>query len=263
MGHAGGTAISCAPSRFSGDPDLTQQESTMPTESIEVSARFPVTPDQLFRAWLDSREHTRFTGGVARIDPSVGGRFSAWDDYITGRTLEIVPGRRIVQAWRTAEFPLDAPDSRLEARFESEKGGTRLVLVHTEIPQGHGDRYEEGWVDSYFEPMQRYFRRVMAAVAVGAASAAAEAARPKRRKATAKRAVRKAVKKKVRAASAKKRVRKAVKRKVARAGVRRKVRKAAGRRVVRAAARRKMARTVVRKAVRKKVRAARGRARAR
>jgi uncharacterized protein YndB with AHSA1/START domain len=232
----------------------------MPTESIEVSARFPVTPDQLFRAWLDSREHTRFTGGVAHIDPSVGGRFSAWDDYITGRTLEIEPGRRIVQAWRTAEFPLGAPDSRLEARFESENGGTRLVLVHTDIPEGHGDRYEEGWVDSYFEPMQRYFRRVMAALAVGAA---AEAARPKRRKAAAKKAVRKAVTRKavrkVRAASAKKRVRKAVKRKVVRAGVRRKVRKAAGRRVARAAVRRKM----VRKVVRKKARVARGRARAR
>jgi len=231
----------------------------MPTESIEVSARFPVTPDQLFRAWLDSREHTRFTGGVAHIDPSVGGRFSAWDDYITGRTLEIEPGRRIVQAWRTAEFPLGAPDSRLEARFESENGGTRLVLVHTDIPEGHGDRYEEGWVDSYFEPMQRYFRRVMAALAAGAA----EQARPKRRKAAAKKAVRKAVTRKavrkVRAAVAKKRVRKAVKRKVVRAGARRKVRKAAGRRVVRAAVRRKM----VRKVVRKKARTARGRARAR
>lgn len=228
----------------------------MPTESIQVSARFPVTPDQLFRAWLDSREHTRFTGGVAHIDPSVGGRFSAWDDYITGRTLEIVPGRKVVQAWRTVEFPVDAPDSRLEARFEAEKGGTRLVLVHSDIPEGHGDRYEEGWVDSYFEPMQRYFRRVLAAIG----AVAVNAAKPARKaRAAAKPKAKRTVKKAVRTAS---RVRTAVVRKVAKAKKRiakNTVRKAVGRKVARAAVRRK----VTRKAVKRKVRAAGRRARAR
>ena len=231
----------------------------MPTESIEVSARFPVTPDELFRAWLDSDQHSLFTGGRAHIDPSVGGRFSAWADYISGRTLEIEPGRRVVQAWRTIEFPLEAPDSVLEARFESENGGTRLILVHSGIPEGQADHYEEGWISTYFEPMQRYFRwrgatgtgrarkarPVRKAAAKRTVAKRARKAASKVRKAAGRKAVRKAGRKVVRKAAG----RKVVRRKVARRTVRKKV--------VRAAARRKM----VRKAVRRKVASATGRTR--
>ena len=217
----------------------------MPTESIQVSARFPVTPDELFQAWLDSDQHSLFTGGRARIDPSVGGRFSAWADYISGRTLEIEPGRRVVQAWRTIEFPLDAPDSRLEARFESENGGTRLIIVHSGIPEGQADHYEEGWISTYFEPMQRYFRWRGAT-----GSGRARTATRRVRKAAAKRTVAKRARKTVRKAAGRKVARKAAGRKVARKVVRKKVaRRTVRKKVVRAAARRK----VVRKAVRRKV----------
>jgi len=137
----------------------------MPTESIEVSARFPVTPDRLYAAWLDSQEHTRFTGDTARVDPLVGGRFTAWSGWITGETLVLEPERRIVQSWRTTEFPEEAEDSQIEVRFEAVTGGTRLTIVHTNIPEGQGHQYEDGWIDYYFEPMQRYFRRIAAILA--------------------------------------------------------------------------------------------------
>jgi len=29
----------------------------MPSDSIRVSARFPVSPERLYRAWLDGRDH--------------------------------------------------------------------------------------------------------------------------------------------------------------------------------------------------------------
>jgi uncharacterized protein YndB with AHSA1/START domain len=228
----------------------------MPTESIQVSARFPVTPDELFLAWLDSDQHSLFTGGRARIDPSVGGRFSAWADYISGRTLEIEPGRRVVQAWRTIEFPLEAPDSRLEARFEEENGGTRLILEHSGIPEGQADHYEEGWISTYFEPMQRYFRwrgangtgrARKAATRVGTVAATRTVAKragkkARVRKAAGRNVVRKAVGRKV--------ARKAVGRKVARKVVRKKVaRRTVRKQVVRTAARRKLVRKVVRRKV--------------
>jgi hypothetical protein len=69
------------------------------------------------------------------VDGKVGGNFSAWDGYITGRTLELGPGRRILQAWRTSEFPEDAPDSKVEILLLPVPGGSRLNLIHTEIPE--------------------------------------------------------------------------------------------------------------------------------
>jgi activator of HSP90 ATPase len=73
--------------------------------------------------------------------------------------LALDPPRRIVQAWRTTEFPDGAADSRLELTFSPSAGGTRLILRHTEIPEGQGISYAQGWIEHYFEPMQAYFGR--------------------------------------------------------------------------------------------------------
>ena len=129
------------------------------TESIQVSAVLPASPQRIYKAWLNGKEHTAFTGGGATVDPKVGGRHTAWDGYIEGTTLELEPFRRIVQSWRSTEFPADAVDSRLEVLLEKVEGGTRITLNHSNIPDGQGEQYKDGWVESYFDPMQAYFAR--------------------------------------------------------------------------------------------------------
>lgn len=127
-------------------------------EKIELSTFLPgTTPEQLYRAWLDGEMHGAFTGSAAQVDPQVGGRFTAWDGYITGTNLTLEPFRRIVQSWRTTEFPAGSPDSHLEVLLEEGEAGTTLRLVHTEIPDGQAEDYRQGWEDYYFEPMQDYF----------------------------------------------------------------------------------------------------------
>jgi len=127
-------------------------------ESIEVSTFLPgISAERIYRSWLDSEEHSAFTGSPAQIDPVVGGKFSAWDGYILGKTLEAEPFRRILQAWRTTEFPEQSPDSRLEMRIEEVENGAQITLLHTDIPDGQGEDYRQGWEEYYFEPMQRYF----------------------------------------------------------------------------------------------------------
>jgi len=126
-------------------------------EKIELSTIFPVGSERIYRAWLDSAEHTAFTGGAAIIEPQVGGAFSAWDGYIQGVTLVLEPYRRIVQTWRTTEFPEASADSRLEVLLEEVEAGTKLTLIHSEIPAGQGEDYRQGWVENYFNPMEEYF----------------------------------------------------------------------------------------------------------
>jgi uncharacterized protein YndB with AHSA1/START domain len=129
----------------------------MATESIQVSGVIRAPPDRIYEAWLDSAEHSAMTGGRATIDANVGGRFTAWDGYIEGATLELEPGRRIVQRWRTTEFPADAADSLVEIRLEPLEDGTRIIFLHSEIPEGQRTRYEQNWREHYLDPMDRYF----------------------------------------------------------------------------------------------------------
>lgn len=127
-------------------------------QSFRISAVIPATPQRIYNAWLDSKEHSAFTGGNAVVDPRVGGEFSAWDRQIWGKTIELEPYRRIVQTWRTSEFPPDSPDSRLEVLLAEANGGTRVTLVHTNIPDGQGEEYRQGWKEYYFKPMKLYFK---------------------------------------------------------------------------------------------------------
>ena len=122
-----------------------------------VSTLLPASPDKVFRAWLSTEGHSAMTGSPAKVEPRVGGKFTAWDGYISGKTLELKPYTRIVQAWRTSEFPDDSPDSRIEILLEKAGEGTKLTLAHTDIPEGQADSYEGGWEDSYFKPMREYF----------------------------------------------------------------------------------------------------------
>jgi len=121
-----------------------------------VSAVIPATPQEVYRAWLSSDGHGGMTGSPAKVSDKEGGEFEAWDGYIHGKNLELVPSRRIVQSWRTSEFSQDEPDSRIEITLEPAGKQTKLTLKHTGLPP-HGGQYEDGWVESYFEPMKEYF----------------------------------------------------------------------------------------------------------
>lgn len=126
-------------------------------ETIQLSAILPASPEQIYRDWLSSTGHTAFTGSPAEVDPAVGGRLTAWDGYIEGTNIELEPYRRILQAWRTSEFPTGSPDSRLEVLLEAVEGGTRLTINHSHIPEGQGAMYAQGWQDFYFTPMRAYY----------------------------------------------------------------------------------------------------------
>lgn len=126
-------------------------------KTLRLTDRFPVARTVLFMDWLDSEKHGAFTGSTARIDPVEGGDFSAWDGYIGGKTVTIIPHERIIQTWRTADFPEGSPDSVIELTFEESAGFTVLTIVHRNIPEGQEDDYREGWSDFYFTPMHEYY----------------------------------------------------------------------------------------------------------
>jgi activator of HSP90 ATPase len=131
----------------------------MKKESVKVSAVIPASAKEIYSAWLSAKGHSAMTGSAAKGTPRVGCRFTAWDGYIEGKNLELVPPSLIVQAWRTSDFPDAAADSRLEIALSKAKDGTRVTLTHTDIPAGQAKGYKQGWIDYYFKPMKEYFSK--------------------------------------------------------------------------------------------------------
>ena len=146
------------------------------TYDFKLTTMINATPQAIYDAWLDSRAHAAMTGGKAVQSRDVGGTVQAWDGYISGRNLELVPGERIVQSWRTTQFADSDPDSTITVMLTPVADGTLLTLEHSGVPDGQTSYEEAGWRTHYFIPMQKYFGKAKKA---GAAKKAKPAARKK------------------------------------------------------------------------------------
>lgn len=126
--------------------------------SFVIKTQLPVSAATVFNAWLNSDDHSDMTGGEAICSRTVGGKFSAWNGYITGRNISLIPGKEIKQSWRTTEFADTDPDSELTLTFTDNALGCMLTLEHSGIPEGQPD-YRQGWEEHYFAPMREHFKR--------------------------------------------------------------------------------------------------------
>jgi len=124
--------------------------------SLHQEAAFKSAPARLYAALLSSKDFTAFSGLPATIDPAAGGAFSLFGGQIVGRNIELVPDRRIVQAWRAvADFPAGVY-SLVKFELLPKAGGTSLVLDHTGFPPGHYDHLNAGWAPHYWAPLKKF-----------------------------------------------------------------------------------------------------------
>jgi uncharacterized protein YndB with AHSA1/START domain len=132
-------------------------------KTIEQAITFGVPPDRLYHLYIDAHEHETACGawGKATIVPRVGGRM-AMAPHITGKFLHLVPGRMVVQTWRGSNWKKSDGDSILTLTFQRVRRGTKLVMVHTNVPEAHarsiGSR-TSGWHAHYWRPWRAYLNK--------------------------------------------------------------------------------------------------------
>jgi len=115
------------------------------------------TPEDIYGAFLSSKGHSAMTGTKSSISARKGAKFSAGDGYISGKNVELVKGKKIVQEWQTSEWPEDYGPSTLEINLREKGDGTELSLIQTNVPKSQVEYYEKGWEDFYWKPMKEYF----------------------------------------------------------------------------------------------------------
>jgi activator of HSP90 ATPase len=130
----------------------------MKTKNLHQSASFKAEPKEVYHSLMDSKLHSEITGSKAVIGTKVGGTFSVWDGGINGYNLALDPGRKIVQAWRTEEWPKDHYSIAV-FDLEKTKGGTKLIFDHYAVPADDYNNISEGWKSYYWTPMRNLFRK--------------------------------------------------------------------------------------------------------
>jgi activator of HSP90 ATPase len=140
--------------------DLELTEEGM-SEPIHQEVAFKATPKRIYEVLLDSKSFSEFTGGApAEISRDAGGAFSCFGGIISGRNIELLPNRRIVQAWRVGNWP-DGVYSIVKFELHQQGSETKLVMDHVGFPpelRAHlnGDQPDGGWHRQYWDPLKRY-----------------------------------------------------------------------------------------------------------
>jgi activator of HSP90 ATPase len=127
------------------------------SDQIHQEIRFESDPDSVYRALTDQMEFSALTNSDATIGSEPGDSFSAFGGMITGRQIDLVPGRRIVQAWRAGTWP----EGRYAINtFELEPDGseTRLTFRQAGFPEGEQEHLSDGWHKMYWEPLKAHLR---------------------------------------------------------------------------------------------------------
>lgn len=127
------------------------------TRIIRQTVLIPAKPDEVYDALINAKKHTAFTGAKATCDQKIGGRFTAWDGYISGKNLTLEKGKKIVQEWVTTEWPEGYPPSTVEFSLRAKGNGTELKMIHSNVPAEQAEDYDQGWIDFYWNPLRNYF----------------------------------------------------------------------------------------------------------
>jgi activator of HSP90 ATPase len=68
--------------------------------AIHQEIRIKGTLEAIFRALTTETEFSKFTGYPAEIEDGEGGAFTCFNGQITGRTVEKIENKKLIQDWR-------------------------------------------------------------------------------------------------------------------------------------------------------------------
>jgi len=121
--------------------------------SIHQEVTIEASPAAVYGALTSSDDFVRMTGGKsATISKEVGGPVSLFQGGISGRNVELVPGRRVVQAWRSNAWP-EGVYSIIRFELTAQGKGTKLVFDQSGHPDEAEKMLADGWHENYWRPM--------------------------------------------------------------------------------------------------------------
>jgi activator of HSP90 ATPase len=123
------------------------------------------TPKDLYELYMDAKKHSVATGEPAKITAKEGAKFTAYDNYISGKNLHLVKDQLIVQSWRGADWDKHHIDSTFIIKLEPKGKDVVLHAIHANIPNEEVEGIKSGWHEFYWEPWKKHLASKPAAKA--------------------------------------------------------------------------------------------------
>jgi activator of HSP90 ATPase len=132
----------------------------MKTKSIKQTATFSASPEEIYHLIMNSKKHAAFTGSKATMSTKVKGKFTVFDGYAHGHNIDLIVGRKIVQAWHFEEegWPGDH-FSTCTFLLEPVGAKTKLTFIQTGVPEQSVEALKEGWKQYYWDAIKTYIEK--------------------------------------------------------------------------------------------------------
>lgn len=111
--------------------------------------------ERVFVALTSHVEVEQWSGSEAIMDTSPNGEFSLWGGSIHGINVQITK-HRIEQKWKEEKW---VSFSKVVFELKEYEEGTKLKLLHEDIPEDSLNDIDQGWDDYYLGPLKYHVER--------------------------------------------------------------------------------------------------------
>jgi uncharacterized protein YndB with AHSA1/START domain len=145
--------------RPASDDKHFQKRNPMKTREIIHNVTVKAPPGAVFKALMDSKQHSQFTGAPAKMSVKVGGAFTCYDGYIEGFNLVLQRPKLIVQAWKSKNWPRERWSVVTFKLSKLSGGKTKLSFHQAGVPAGDYKDKNKGWDTHYWQRLKKFLEK--------------------------------------------------------------------------------------------------------
>ncbi|KAI8646862.1 activator of Hsp90 ATPase [Parasitella parasitica] len=147
---ASATTTSTSASAVSATPKKVNTTSLDKTEEFQTSAH------ELYETLTDARRASIWTRGHVKLTNEAGSTYEFFNGNVTGKMLELVPDKKIVQTWRLKSWPA-GHYSTVTLELEEGSNFVTLKMSQTDVPVGEEENVEKNWSGYYWMAIKSSF----------------------------------------------------------------------------------------------------------
>ncbi|KAI9329928.1 activator of Hsp90 ATPase [Zopfochytrium polystomum] len=124
--------------------------------TLSMTVEFVCSAADLYQTLLEPGRVQAWSRGPAKIGPQVGAEVALFGGNVTGKIVDLVPNKKIVQTWRLKTWPGDH-HSNVTIDLEEQRESVKLILTQREVPIGELDITRKNWEAYYWNGIKSAF----------------------------------------------------------------------------------------------------------
>jgi activator of HSP90 ATPase len=123
-------------------------------KAFKRSFKINAEPSDVYSAITNPFTIELWSGYPAQMSTEPGSEFSLWEGDITGKNLEFIKDKKVVQEWY---FGDRTEKSIVTISISPDRENSIVTVEQSNIPDEEYNGIEEGWREYYFDAIKSFF----------------------------------------------------------------------------------------------------------